>query len=95
MHPMFWQRGAYGHVKASKVVKLVAPAVTGHFALILQGIGLQYTSGGRLSPSPAFHVPSSSAPPRPPLFSKPGPENQKKSQDGMRDEGLKGWGRRV
>mmetsp|Transcript_25022 Transcript_25022/g.62973 ORF Transcript_25022/g.62973 Transcript_25022/m.62973 type:complete len:435 (-) Transcript_25022:1767-3071(-) len=44
MHPRFWQQGAYGHVTLQKVYKLVAPGVTGHMALVLQGIGLQYTS---------------------------------------------------
>ena len=48
MHPLFWERGAYGHVNLTKVVKLIAPAVAGHLALILQGIGLQFTSGENL-----------------------------------------------
>jgi len=44
MHPVFWKEGAYGHVNAVKVAKLIAPALAGHLALIMQGIGLQYTS---------------------------------------------------
>jgi len=44
MHPAFWQKGAYGHVTLRKVLQLIAPGVTGHMALVLQGIGLQYTS---------------------------------------------------
>eukprot|EP00193_Tetraselmis_chui_P018154 CAMPEP_0177782328 /NCGR_PEP_ID=MMETSP0491_2-20121128/18392_1 /TAXON_ID=63592 /ORGANISM="Tetraselmis chuii, Strain PLY429" /LENGTH=668 /DNA_ID=CAMNT_0019302587 /DNA_START=82 /DNA_END=2089 /DNA_ORIENTATION=+ len=42
--PCFLEKGAYGHVTLRKVLQLIAPGVTGHMALVLQGIGLQYTS---------------------------------------------------